>query len=249
MADGKRKPAIVVRNDTYGNAFVPGIRQELQRGGATAAGPVIRYDPATKDLARVAARIKARQPDSVIAIAASDDGARLLQAMVAAGVGPNQLPMYTADGMQSTSLAANVDPAAPGLLVGIKGTAPAAAPAGIVSPFSDALRRAGVLPIFSAYYYDCTILTALAAVQAGSDDPAKMKAAFAKSLRGKTDCATFTACVQALTAGQTIHYRGASSRFDRWDQFEPGEGAYDVWAYGGDGRVVTAPPQSQVHVP
>ena len=86
-------------------------------------------------------------------------------------------------------------------------------------------------------------------VQAGSDDPAKMKAAFAKSLRGTTDCATYLACVQALTAGQTIHWRGASSRFDIWDGFEPGEGAYDVWFYGGDGRVNTGPPQNQIHVP
>jgi branched-chain amino acid transport system substrate-binding protein len=169
--------------------------------------------------------------------------------MVAAGVGPNQLPMYSADGLQNVTLAATVDPAAPSLLAGLKGTAPAASPAGIASPFSDALRRAGVQPIFSAYYYDCTILTALAAVQAGSDDPAKMKDAFAKSLRGKNDCATYLACVQLLTAGETIHFRGASSRFDRWDGFEPGEGAYDAWFYGGDGRVNTGPPQNQIHVP
>lgn len=249
VADGKRKPVLVIRNDSYGNAFASGLRQELKNGGATPAGPIIRYNPTAADLARVAAQAKARTPDSVVVIASVDDGARLLKAMVAAGVGPNRLPMYTADGMQSMNLAASVDPASPGLLQGIQGTAPAAAPTGIVSPFTDALRRAGVLPIFSAYYYDCTILTALAAVQARSDDPAKMKTAFAKSLRGTTDCATFTACVQALTAGQTIHYRGASSRFDRWDRFEPGEGAYDLWAYGGDGRVVTAPPQSQIHVP
>lgn len=249
VAEGRRRPVLVIRNDTYGNAFVKGLEEELKQGGAELAGPIIRYNPAAPDLAQVAARMKARNPDSVVAITSVDDGARLLKAMVAAGVGPNQLPMYTADGLQSMSLAASVDPATPSLVQGIRGTGPAAAPAGVASPFADALRRAGALPIFSAYYYDCTILTALAAVQAGSDDPAKMKNAFAKSLRGSTDCTTFTACVQALTAGQTIHYRGASSRFDRWDRFEPGEGTYDLWAYGGDGRVVTAPPQSQIHIP
>ena len=68
---------------------------------------------------------------------------------------------------------------------------------------------------------------------------------------GKTHVLTLTlnGGANLLTAGQTIHYRGASSRFDRWDRFEPGEGAYDLWAYGSDGRVVTAPPQSQIHVP
>ena len=92
-------------------------------------------------------------------------------------------------------------------------------------------------PIFSAYYYDCTILTALAALQAGSDDPAKMKAAFAKSLHGTTDCATFAACVQALAAGQDDPLPGASSRFDRWDRFEPGEGATTAGAMAGGQRV------------
>jgi branched-chain amino acid transport system substrate-binding protein len=249
LNEGRRKPAVVVRDDAYGTVFATGLRRELRKGGATPAGPVITYDPASEDLTAVGKRVAARAPDSVIAISLVDDGARLVNALHAAGVGPNQLPLYTGDGMQDLAFASTVNPANPGLVQGIRGTAPAAAPAGIASPFTDALRRAGVLPIFSAYYYDCAILTGLAAVQAGSDDPTKMKAAFAKSLRGDTDCATFTECVKALQAGQTIHYRGASSRFDRWDRFEPGEGAYDLWSYGADGRVVTAPPQSQLHIP
>jgi branched-chain amino acid transport system substrate-binding protein len=249
MGEARRKPAIVVRDDAYGTVFATGLRRELRKGGVTPAGPVITYDPATTNLDSVARRVADRAPDSVIAISLSDDGARLVNALHAAGVGPNQMPLYTGDGMQDTAFASKVNPTNPGLVQGIRGTAPAAAPAGIASPFTDALRRAGVLPIFSAYYYDCAILTALAAVQAESDDPTKMKAAFAKSLRGDTDCATFTECVKALQAGQTIHYRGASSRFDRWDRFEPGEGTYDLWSYGADGRVVTAPPQSQLRVP
>jgi branched-chain amino acid transport system substrate-binding protein len=111
------------------------------------------------------------------------------------------------------------------------------------------LRRAGVTPFFSAYYYDCTILTALAAVQAKSDDPAKMRGAFAKSLRGTTDCATFAVCAQALAAGKTIHYRGASSKFDRWAGNEPGQGTYDVWSYAPDGSVVTGTSAQQIPVP
>ena len=77
------------------------------------------------------------------------------------------------------------------------------------------MRQAGVAPVFSSYYYDCAMLTALAAVQAHSDDPAKMKHAFAKSLQGQSDCSTFGACVALLAAGKTIHYRGASERVRR----------------------------------
>ena len=92
-----------------------------------------------------------------MAISLVDDGARLVNATSTAGVGPNQLPMYTADGMQSTTFHTKVNPANPGLVQGIQGTAPAASPSGPENPFTVALRRTGVMPIFSAHYYDCAI--------------------------------------------------------------------------------------------
>jgi hypothetical protein len=76
-----------------------------------------------------------------------------------------------------------------------------------------------------------------------------MKDAFAKSLRGKTDCTTFAACKQALDAGDSIHYRGTSSPFDVWERIEPGQGTYDRWTYDGTGNVVTDPPSAQIRVP
>jgi branched-chain amino acid transport system substrate-binding protein len=246
---GKRRPAVVVRDDAYGTAFAGPLVRELRAGGAAPAGPVIRYDPESEDLTAVGRKIANRRPDSVVTISLADDGARLVNAMIAAGVGPNQVPVYAPDGMQNTEFAAKVNPTSPGLVQGIIGTAPAAAPAGPETAFTAALRRTGVAPIFSAHYYDCTILTALAAVRAGSDDASKMKDAFAKNLRGKTDCSTFAACAQLLADGKTIHYRGASSPFDRWDGNEPGQGTFDVWSYAPDGTVVTGPPEQQIPVP
>ena len=60
--------------------------------------------------------------------------------------------------MQSTTFHTKVNPANPAR-GGIIGTAPAAAPAGPETAFTTALRCAGVEPIFSADYYDCTVLT------------------------------------------------------------------------------------------
>ena len=71
----------------------------------------------------------------------------------------------------------------------------------------------------------------------------------ARNLRGRNDCSSYLACLQLLTAGKSIHYRGASSPFDRWDGHEPGEGVYDRWVYGADGRVLTGPPEQQVRIP
>ncbi len=249
VTGGKRRPVVVARDDAYGTTFTGPLVKELRKGGASPVGGVITYNSDREDLSAVGREIARRKPDSVVTISLADDGERLTSAMIAAGVGPNQVYVYAPDGMQSTTFASKVDPTNPSLVRGIIGTAPAAAPAGPETPFTAAMLRAGVAPIFSAHYYDCAILTALAAVQAKSDDPAKMKEAFAKSLRGTTDCSTFAACTQALAAGKTIHYRGASSSFDRWEGHEPGQGTFDVWSYAPDGMIVTGPPAQQIPVP
>ena len=141
-----------------------------------------------------------------------------------------------------------VDPANPAVLAGMKGTTPAGSPAGIDHPFNAALFAAGVEPFFSASTYDCTILVGLAAAAAHSDAPDKIRDHFAGNLTGKVDCTTYADCVQALRNGKTIHYRGASSRFDRWQRFEPGTGTFDVWLLGPDGRPALLPATAQIPV-
>ncbi len=249
VAEGKKNPTIVARKDAYGQAFVDPLVRELRRSKIKPAGKVIRYNPEATNLTWIGKKVAAQHPDSVVTIALTEDGAPLIRSLTAAGVGPNQLPIYAPDGMQNISFHTSVDPANPAAVYGIRGTAPAAAPAGPENAVTAALRKAGVPPVFSAHYYDCTILTALAALQAGSDDPAKMKDAFAKSLKGTTDCSTFATCKVALDAGDTIHYRGTSSRFDIWERMEPGEGTFDSWIYDGTGNVVTAAPGYQIHAP
>ena len=76
---------------------------------------------------------------------------------------------------------------------------------------------------------------ALAAESGQSDAGADIAANFSKNLEGDNDCNTYAACLAFLTDGETIHYRGASSAFDKWDTMEPGTGVYDVWAYNADG--------------
>jgi len=247
LADGRTKPAIIVRNDSYGVGFGDALKQALTDGGAT-VGDVVAYDPNGTNFDADVQKVIDQSPDAVIVIGFVEDGAKILSTMIGKGVGPDRIPIYTADGMQSGDLGKTVDPENPGVVAGIKGTAPAAAPAGIDHPFNAKMQATGVAPIFSAYYYDCTILIALAAEKAGSDDPAKIRAAFGENLRGDTDCSTFAECKQAIADGKAIHYRGASSRFDNWAGSEPGEGTYERWSYDADGKVVTEPADTQIRI-
>lgn len=248
LKDGRSKPAIIARNDSYGAGLGRSVSDSLIKGGAQVSGGVITYDPAGTSFEAEVQRVVDAAPDSVVVLGFPDDGAKIIKAMVAKNVGPAQIPIYTTDGLQGRSFGATVDPANPGVVKGIKGTAPAAAPGGIESPFNTAFQAKGLPPIYSAYYYDCTILSALAAVKAGSDDPAKMKGEFASNLAGKELCNTFAACTAALEAGKTIHYSGASSTFDKWNTFEPGSGVYDLWSYNDKAESVTEPAENQITI-
>ena len=247
LGDNHKKVAIIARNDDYGKGFSDALKTALTQGGAT-VGDAVLYNPDGGTFDADVQKALDQAPDSIAVIGFNDDGAKVINALIAKGSGPSKLPTYTADGMQGSSFATTVDPSDPSKVAGIKGTAPAASPAGIESPFQAAFKATGVDPIFSSYYYDCTILLALAAVAAKSDDGAKIKAAFAKNLSGTTDCNTFKDCSDALKAGKTIHYRGASSTFDKWDVMQPGTGAYEVWSYDSAGKVVTEPADKQIKI-
>ena len=121
-------------------------------------------------------------------------------------------------------------------------------PGAVVITGGPRLFAAGVEPFFSASTYDCTILIGLAAIAARSDAPDKIAASFARNLTGKVDCSTFADCAKALAQRRTIHYRGASSRFDHWQKFEPGSGMFDVWFVGPEGRPALLPPSAQIAV-
>ena len=175
LSDNKRKVAILTRNDSYGTGFgnvvVEGAdRRRRRRRRRTSA-----YDPKASDFKADVAKVAGKGADAIVVLGFNDDGGKVLKEMIAQNLGPKNVQIYTADGMQSSSFYKGVDPSNPAVIEGIKGTAPAAAPSGVTHPFTAEFAKTGVDTIFSSYYYDCTNLIALAAQAAGSDDPAKIK--------------------------------------------------------------------------
>jgi len=248
LSDGHRRVAVLRRDDFFGDELDGTLVSRLRKGGAKIVSDIA-YDATATDYAGDAAKVARGKPDAVVVLGFNDDGARVVQSLAGAGIGPSTVGIYAPDTMQSTDFAAKVDPTDPTKVSGIKGAAPAPAPFDVQSPFQDMLKDRGVDAIFSSHYYDCTILTALAAVKAKSNDPTKLRGAFAKNLAGKHDCNTFATCLALLDKGRSIHWRGASSNFDHWSGFEPGEGVYDTWSYDARGVLVTSPPSDQISVP
>lgn len=237
--DGHSSVAILVRNDTYGTGFGDAIAGGLEDSGVEVAIQRA-YDPdsSTGYTADVQAVVEA-QPDAVALIGFGTDGAQVVSAMIEQGAGPGTLPIYTGDGMQSSTFFEGVNADDPSAVQGIKGTAPAAAPAGVEHPFAEAYAETGEDTIFSAYYYDCAIATALAAEAAQSTDAADIAEAMAEVTSGGTECKTFAECKELLDAGEDIDYQGASGDLTLNDAGHVVSGAYDVWEYDAEGAPAT----------
>ena len=247
LNDNKHKVAILTRNDSYGTGFGASLSKALKDGGADVVVNSA-YDPKAADYKADVGKVVGKGADAIVVIGFNDDGGKIVKEMIAQNVGPKQIQIYTADGMQGSSFYKGVDPANPAVVEGIKGTAPTAAPSGVTHPFIDAFKKTGIDTIFSSYYYDCTILIALAAQAAGSDDPAKIKDKMLEVSSGGTKCQTFKACSDLIKAGTDINYDGASGPVDLTDSHEPNAGVYDVWHYDAKGKTPNVPNVAQIKI-
>jgi branched-chain amino acid transport system substrate-binding protein len=250
LKDGRKKVGILARRDTYGVGLAESAKKALEKGKAKVVADVS-YDPDGNSFDKPVQRVIDKKPDAVLVLGFESDGADIVRTLAAKGLSPQQFPIYSADGMRTNAFPTFLDPNNPSAAAGIKGTSPATQPAGVQHPFLDAFNATGIDPIYSSFYYDCTVLTALAAEKAKSDDPEKMKDVFAANTRGKEGCKTFADCKRLLDAGKTIHYEGASAAFEhmnKFGEFEPNAGVYEVWQFDESGRDVTQPPETQIRV-
>jgi branched-chain amino acid transport system substrate-binding protein len=245
--DGHSKVAILTRNDSYGTGFGDALETALTDGGAEVVTNTA-YDAKGSDFSSDVGKVKTAAPDAVIVIGFNDDGGKILKEMIAQGLGPKDIPIYTADGMQGSTFYKGVDASNPAVVEGIKGTAPAAAVVGVDHPFVAAFAKTKVDTIFSSYYYDCTILMALAAQAAGSDDPAKIKDEVVNVSKVGEKCETYKDCLALLKDDKDIDYEGASGPDDLSDVGEPTVGNYDVWAYDAKGAPGNIPNVEQIKI-
>jgi branched-chain amino acid transport system substrate-binding protein len=244
-ADGRARPFVIAPDAGVDRTFVDETLTATRAAGlhpVEARAADLDSGPA---LARAMTRARA---DAVLLLGNPDSVAPALRALVDAGKGPQQVPTYGNDTLQTAELGPKVDPTRQYVVAGIRGTTPSGAPAGIDHPLGARLSAAGVEPFFSASAYDCTMLVALAAVAAKSDRAEEIRTHLPALLKGRRDCTGFAECAALLRAGRTIHYRGAFSAYDRWHGNEPGSGTYDVWTMGLDAHPTIGPPENQIHV-
>lgn len=235
-ADGATKVAVAYRSDEYGRGLASAIADNLEANGVEVA-LFIEFDKDGTSFDAEAAQIAATPGIDAISFIPFGEGAGFLQSLIEAGLGPDKVALYTADGFVDNVTPADVDPTNPAVFAGIRGTYPSLAPPsgepGFPGRFAE--YAPGTPTIFSAHAYDCAIVFALATVAAGSTDPAAIGAQIIGVTRDGTKCSRYAACRELLLAGEDIDYDGASGLLDFSQYGEPSAGTYDLFTYAPDG--------------
>jgi branched-chain amino acid transport system substrate-binding protein len=233
LEDGYANVAVVWRSDEYGRGFGETLADYLEASGATV--PVREeYDFAATSFADLAALVAGSGADAV-AMITFDEGASILEALEGAGFGGQ---IYVADGFKDNVSAETVSAA---LLEGLRGTAPSSSPANGEQTFAARLEvfAPGTPTIFSSHFFDCLVVTVLAAQEAGSGDPAAIVEHMISVTRDGEKCNLFAECFALLEAGADIDYDGASGPLDFGPNGEPTIGTYDLFEYDAEGAPVS----------
>lgn len=201
----RRNVTLVHVRDLYGAGLAADLARDIVAGGGKVAAS-IEYDGQATEFTAVATAVAAAGGDAVVLVG-DGQGHPIIQALTAAGVGPTSVPLFLTD-LELSNIVAHSLP--PGTMNGVQGVRAGAAPD---SGFLSALGAVapGLVDIgFAAQAYDAVMMTALAADAAGSTTGKAIATELRLVGTGTTSCTTYRACVELLTSGRTIAYRGAS---------------------------------------
>lgn len=237
IADGHANIAIVARADDYGVGLAGATAQALQEAGATV--PLNEtYDPNAQNFDALVQQVAGARPDAVVVIA-FEEGTQVLQGLIEAGLGPDSVGVYGADGLRSEELPELVAPGNPAVLVGMKGTAPASAANPEFLQNLQAFAPNLTETQFAPQVFDCVNIIALAAAAAGTDDPTVFKDQIVGVTRDGTKCASFEECHGLIAQGTDIDYDGASGPLDFIPAGEPGTASIEIYTFDEQGSLQT----------
>ena len=185
-------------NDPYGRALKDAFTAEVAERNEVTLRSTVGFNADQEDLSGITEQLLADGPGVIVVLGDADDGTRLLQAIDVAtsGITPPQVVVNDAirDGRQG------IQALTPEFRARLSG----------VGPVATSMVDGGPEGFFTANAVDCVHLIALAAIQAGSDDPGEIKKNMASVSAGGQVCTEFADCAQRLADGLSIDYAGYS---------------------------------------
>ena len=241
-ADGHETVAMIVINDAYGT----GLRDNATLAFEAAGGSVVAtpsYNVGDTNFTSQINEMLAEDPDAIVVLA-FDETKTIVPALIDAGFSNSGL--YFTDG----NLADYSADFEAGLIEGSKGTLPGP-PADTIS--DDYKERAQALWTenggdeltswaYSTESYDAVVLLALAALAAGSTEPADMAAKMSEVSGfsgGGTKCGTFAECAEIINGGGVADYDGLSGGIALNEAGDPTETAIGIYEFDADNRPQT----------
>jgi ABC-type branched-subunit amino acid transport system substrate-binding protein len=228
IGDGKNNVAILARQDSYGELLAGQIEKGIKAGGGNVVTKQLYSADATNYTAEVN-KVAASKPDAVVLVA-FDETKKIIPSLISKGVGPQDVQTYFVDG----NTADYSKDFKPGTLNGVEATLPGAA---LTSDFrSQILKTDPKLKNFTygPESYDATVLTALAAISAKSDDPKTFAPWIIKDSEGGTACTTFKECADLAKKGEDIDYNGVSGPIEMGKTGSPTKATIGIYKYGQD---------------
>jgi ABC-type branched-subunit amino acid transport system substrate-binding protein len=226
----------IARSDDYCRGLANATAEALEEAGAEVVLNTV-YDQDAQNFDADVSAVAAESPDAVVLVG-FEESARILQAMIEQGLGPDDVNIYGVDGNASNELAATVNPDDEAVLEGVRGTRPATSTNEEFISRLQEFRPELTETSFAPESYDATVIIALAAAVAGSDDPAAIQAEInGVTQSGGTECTEVAECLQLIEDGETISYAGVLGVLEFTDAGEPGRGTYEIWEIGADGQL------------
>lgn len=236
--DGHTRIAYISRADDSGRQLVAATKAAVDEIGAENAAEVY-YDPTARTFDAEVAEVARAEPDAIM-IFAFDEGSVLLQRMTEAGIGPEAVGIYVHSGLRSDDLPEKVDSNNAGVLDGVKGLSPAStAQEDFLLRLDEEVDVELPTPLFSGESYDCTMIVALAAEQAGSTDSEAIREEMIAVTRDGEKCSNFADCRVLIQDGTDIDYEGVSGPLDFNEAGRPDVGTYDVFGWNAEGELST----------
>ena len=195
---GVETVAVGYLDDPYGRALTDAFVAEADAANEVTLQSQIGFEADQEELDEIAEQLLAVGPGVIVVLGDADDGTRLLQALDTAtsGITPPLVVVNDAirDGRQA------IQALTPEFRARLSG----------VGPVATTIVDGGPDGFFTANAVDCVNLIALAAIQAGSDDPGEIKKNMASVSVGGQVCTEFADCAERLADGLSIDYSGYS---------------------------------------
>ncbi len=232
LEDGHISASVIFRADQFGTGVATVFRERFERRGGT-IGEFLAY-PVDADTPTAQLDALAITDSDVIVVVGEEESAAILTAMHERGIGAPDVAVY---GVDRNIGRIGGDVADPLILLGMKGAVPAIPPDDLdaFAARLDEMGDMGGVYVHAAETYDAIVITALATLTAGTDDPS----AIAIEINGVTrppgtPCFSFDECKVLVEAGEDIDYIGIGGSYEFLPGGEPSAASYRIVEYDGE---------------